>query len=104
MELVKLNKTHKLGKQGYTYAWKFEGWALDTTRYKLEAWLAKKYGKAFTKKGEKNWKACYGAYKYIPSEWSSEYKDRVSVYWIAVKNPADVSFVTLQMDQILSAT
>lgn len=104
MELVKLNKTHKLGKEGYTYAWRFEGWDSRKCQYKLEAWLSDKFGKAYSKKGEKHWKACHGAVKYVPSEWSATEKDRKFVYWVAVKDPATVTFIELQMDQILNET
>lgn len=103
MELVKLNRTHKLGKEGYSHAWKFVGYNYKV-RNKLENWLSKTFGKPYTKKGEKNWKACHGAYQYVPSEWDPGNKDREPVYWVAVKDPAVVSFVELQMDQILADT
>jgi hypothetical protein len=102
MELVKLNRTHKLGKEGYTYAWRSSPWDVKETS-RLEFWLTRKFGSNFSKRGLKQWTACFGAPTYVNSDHTLSGRDSQSVYWVAVRDPHMATVIQLQLTEILNA-
>ena len=100
MKLVKLNRTHRLFRYGCTYAWRFEGFRQEAMR--LENFLTRKYGHQFGK-GEKKWRAGYGAnerYTIKIEGYDSEIKQSRAIYWIGIKDPADLTFLLLQINDL----
>jgi hypothetical protein len=102
MELVKLTNAHKLGKAGYTYAWRSSPWEFKET-LPFEKWLTKKFGSTYTKRGAKQWTSGFGADRYIKDDNSFTGRSSVSVYWIAVRDPHMATLIQLQLTEILNA-
>ena len=90
MEVVKLNRSHKLSKHGFTHAWRFCPYdVVKCTR--IEGILGKMHSYEhwwMVDPHQRAWLAGFGA--------KNKGNGRL-VYWIAVRNEADVTAVLLQL-------
>lgn len=92
MKIVKLDRRHRLFRNGMTYAFKFENdWANQRI---VEDVLRKMYGWEY---GNDNWNTFRGKIKINKDRWG-HLDGRVHPYWIGVKNEADITAVMLQTD------
>jgi hypothetical protein len=84
MKVVKLNRRHRLGKQGFTHAFRFDGW--EPEMMTIENSLTRKYGLSWN--NEKCWGSFYGK------------KSKVSgnrVFWIGVRNETLITQTLLSL-------
>jgi len=92
MNIVKLNGRHKLFKQGYKVAFRFDNYVdnHDTIR-KIQTWLEDQYG------SEYNWILRTRNF-YWQSYWAAARSRSSSrVYWIGLKNEEDAMMITLSI-------
>lgn len=92
MKVVKLDRRHRLFRRGMTYAIKFEN---DWDRQlRVEHALTDMHGWGYN---NKNWDTFRGKVKINRDR--REYADgRVHIYWIGVRNPADLTMVMLKIN------
>jgi hypothetical protein len=72
MRIVKLDRRHRLGKQGFTHAFRFEGY--DPNLSTIEQALAKKYGWSW------NNEKCWGSY------WGKRSANGTRICWIGFRD------------------
>lgn len=72
MRVVKLDRRHRLGKQGFTHAFRFERYGPELNI--IEQHLAKKYGYSW------NNEKCWGSY------WGKQSSNGTRIYWIGFRN------------------
>jgi hypothetical protein len=90
MKVVKLNRTHSLFAQGFTYAWRFQTW--DVSRCtKIESILRNMHGYCWDIR-RAGWTSRFGTWVQHPNHGATK------TYWIAVRDPADITAVTLSLD------
>ena len=82
MNVVKLNKTHRLYQEGYTHAFRFASY--NTEAIKIEKTLIKQFGS--------NWK--------LDAEWTARFGYKRSdatrrIYWIGFKSEAMLTMALL---------
>ena len=102
MKLVKLNRTHKIFRDdGCVYAWRFEGFCQEATR--LEKILENRFGHQYSGKGCKKWASRYGAnarHTFKIENLNRTYTISRSVYWVGIKDPVDLTFLLLKINDL----
>jgi hypothetical protein len=101
MKLVKLNKRHKLFRdEGCVYAWRFEGFNANTLR--VELFFESKFGDQWSSNGRKKWRATFGSKSYSTLTLTNgrSYKSSRTTYWIGIKDPKDLPFLLLQINDL----
>ena len=90
MKIVKLRKNQKLFKDGYTHAFRFTSWGVDTG--KVIAALNKVYN-------NRQWRGKYWAWQVETGNWHRNRDDRWERYvYVAVRSEAITTQVLLIKD------
>ena len=101
MKLVKLNKQHKLFRDdSCVYAWRFEGFNMHALQ--VELFFEKKFGGQWSSTGRKKWRAKFGARSNSTLTLMNgrSYKSSRTIYWIGIKDPKDLPFLLLQINDL----
>jgi len=83
MKVIKLDNRHRLYKEGFTHAFRFQGWEQDYS--KVESTLSQKYGVSW------NNQKCWGTY------WGKQSVTGDRVYWIGLRSEALVTQTLLSL-------
>jgi hypothetical protein len=83
MKVVKLDRRHRLGKQGFTHAFRFEGY--ESSVVDIEKNLSTKYGYSW------NNEKCWGSY------WGKKSVNGSRLYWIGFRNEQLVTQTLLSL-------